>query len=101
MTGTQLSSQVYLKHDEASDSYYLFCLNSGKHYRLNGTGYEIVRLAQEGKDKSEIAKWIGETYNVAIEHCKRDIEELFRFLSENKLLNKLGGGYDEEQNEKG
>ena len=86
MKAPQLSSQVYLKHDEAAGSYYLFCLDSGRHYRLNETGYEIIRLTQAGKDKSEIAKWIGETYNVAIERCRQDIEELFTFLSENKLL---------------
>jgi Coenzyme PQQ synthesis protein D (PqqD) len=88
MKGTQLSSRVYLRHDGASGSYYLFCLDSGKHYRLNETGYEIVKLAQEGKDKFEIVKWICETYNVTTEDCKQDIEELFGFLSENKLLNK-------------
>lgn len=87
MKGSQLSSQVYLKHDEASGSYYLFCLDSGKHYRLNETGYEIVKLAQKGKDRFEIVKWISKTYNITIEDCKQDVEQLFMFLSENKLLN--------------
>ncbi|RZD17553.1 MAG: PqqD family protein [Candidatus Acididesulfobacter diazotrophicus] len=82
----QLSSQVYLKHNESSDSYYLFCLDSGRHYRLNETGYDIVKLIQEGKGKSEIAKWICKTYNITIESCEQDIDELFRFLSENNLL---------------
>jgi len=88
MKGSQLSSKVYLRYDQASGSYYLFCLDSSKHYRLNETGYEIVKLAQEGKDKVEIVKRMGETYNVTIEDCQKDIEEIFKFLSENKLLNK-------------
>ncbi len=88
MTDTLLSSQVYLRHDEVAGSYYLFCLDSGKHYRLNESGFEIVRLAQEGKGKGDIVKWMGETYNVTIEDCQRDVDEMFKFLSENKLLNK-------------
>jgi hypothetical protein len=77
-----------LKRDEALDSYYLFCLENGRHYRLNETSYEIIKMVQEGKNKSEIKKLIAETYNVAIDRCDRDIEELFGFLLENKLLYK-------------
>ena len=86
--GFQFSAQMYLKHDEAANSYYLFCLDNGKHYRLNETSYEIVKKIQEGKSKSEIVKWMEETYNVAIDLCTNDIEELFGFLLENKLLYK-------------
>jgi Coenzyme PQQ synthesis protein D (PqqD) len=82
----QLSAQVYLKHDEASNSYYLFCLDNGKHYRLNETSFEIVKMVQKGRKKNEIASWIHETYDVAIDICTKDIEELFSFLLENNLL---------------
>lgn len=88
MSSTKLSSQVHLRHDDAANSYYLFCLDSGKHYRLNETAYEIVKLVQEGKDKFEIMKLISEAYDVTVEDCKQDIEELFEFLSKKKLLNK-------------
>jgi len=83
-----LSEQVCLKYNEISDTYYLFCIKSGKHFSLNHTSYDILTLLQEGKDKDEIAKRISEHYNVDIKLCRRDIDELFVFLLSNNLLNK-------------
>lgn len=84
----ELSEQVYLKHNEVSDTYYLFCIKNGKHFSLNHTSYDILTLLQEGKDKNEIAKRMSEHYNVDIELCRSDIDELFVFLSKNKFVTK-------------
>lgn len=98
----QLSAQIYLKYDEASNSYYLFCLEDGRHYSLNQTSYEILKMMQEGKNKREIAEIMRKTYNVAIDRCIKDIEDLLDFLSRNKLLNlKRGVTVNEKQDEEG
>ena len=88
----ELAHQVRLKHDEATDSFYLFCIKTGEHYRLNQTSYEILMLLSEGKRKDEIVKWISESYNVKIEACEKDIDELFTFLLEKDLIQEKGRG---------
>ena len=34
-----LNRQVRLKHDEASDKFYAFCIDTGDHFTLNKTGF--------------------------------------------------------------
>ncbi len=84
----QLSGQVFLKHDEAANAYYLFCLDNGRHYRLNETSFEIASMIQQGRNRNEILTWFGENYDIDTNVCKRDIDEFIEFLSENNLLDK-------------
>lgn len=82
----KLCEEVYLKHDEGTDCYYLFCISSGKHFSLNETSYEILMLLKMGKDKQEIAEFISNHYNVTVDLCKKDIDTLIDVLQENNLL---------------
>ena len=59
-----LNKQVKLKHDEASDKFYAFCIETGDHFILNKTGYNILRYFDEGKDLTEIVELIHEESNV-------------------------------------
>jgi hypothetical protein len=49
-----LNSQVKLKHDEASDKFYAFCIDTGDHFTLNKTGFTILSYLDEGKSLEEI-----------------------------------------------
>ena len=49
-----LKSQVKLKHDEASDKFYAFCIDTGDHFILNKTGFTILNNLKEGKSLEEI-----------------------------------------------
>ena len=49
-----LNKQVRLKHDEASDKFYAFFIETGDHFTLNKTGYTILNYLKEGKDLDEI-----------------------------------------------
>jgi len=85
-----LAQEVYLKHDEASDNFYLFCTKSGNYYSLNRISYEILTLLQEGKNKAKIIKWISENYNISIKNSKEDIDELFNILLVKSLIIRKG-----------
>ena len=49
-----LNKQVRLKHDEASDKFYVFCIETGDHFDLNKTGFTILNYIKEGKSLEEI-----------------------------------------------
>jgi hypothetical protein len=51
-----LNKQVRLKHDEASDKYYAFCIDTGDHFNLNKTGFAILNILNEEKSLDEIVK---------------------------------------------
>jgi len=82
----ELSEEIYLKHDEGTDCYYLFCISNGKHFSLNKTSYDILMFLKMGKDKQEIAEFISNHYNITLELCKKDIDALIDVLKENNLL---------------
>ncbi|MBW2569889.1 MAG: PqqD family protein [Deltaproteobacteria bacterium] len=83
----ELSQSARLKHDEASDNYYLFCIKSGKHVRLNLTSYSILMLLEEGKNSDEIAASLCEDYDVDWGNSEKDIRKFLQFLSENGFIN--------------
>jgi len=49
-----LNKQIRLKHDEASDKFYAFCIDTGDHFNLNKTGFTILNYLKEGKSLDEI-----------------------------------------------
>ena len=49
-----LNKQVRLKHDEAPDKFYAFCIDTGDHFTLNKTGFTILNNLKEGKSLDEI-----------------------------------------------
>ncbi len=81
-----LSKDIRLKHDEASDNYYLFCIKTGKHIRLNIMSYEILRLLEQGKDRDTIIQFISDNYDTDQTTCAEDVDEFFRFLQKNGML---------------
>ena len=83
----KLSQSARLKHNEASDNYYLFCIESGKHVRLNLTSYSILMLLKEGKNLDEIAASLCEDYDVDWENSEKDIRDFLQFLSKNGFIN--------------
>jgi len=83
----KLSQSARLKHDEASDNYYLFCIESGNHVRLNHTSYSILMLLEEGKNPDEIAASLSKDYDVDLENSEKDISDFLQFLSINGFIN--------------
>jgi hypothetical protein len=51
-----LNSQVKLKHDESSDKFYAFCIDTGDHFNLNKTGFTILNILNVEKSLDEIVK---------------------------------------------
>jgi hypothetical protein len=49
-----LNEQVKLKHNEATDKFYAFCIETGDHYSMNKTGFIILNLLKEAKSLDEI-----------------------------------------------
>ena len=49
-----LNKQVRLKHDEASDKFYAFFIETGDHFDLNKTGFTILNYLKGGKNLDEI-----------------------------------------------
>jgi len=85
----KLSKDVRLKHDKASDNYYLFCIKTGKHTRLNTMSYKIVTLLEKEMDKDSILASISENYNIDKATCSKDIEDFLKFLQENEMGHEL------------
>jgi len=82
----KLSESVRLRHEKASDNYYLFCIKSGKHARLNAMSYEIATLLEKKIDKDSIIASISAHYDTDRETCSKDIEGFLKFLQENEMI---------------
>ena len=83
----KLSQSARLKYDKFSGNYYLFCIKSGNHVRINRTSYDILVLVQEGKNQDEIAAFQCKEYDVDLKNSQRDIHDLFQFLLKNGFMN--------------
>ena len=59
-----LNKQVRLKHDEASDKFYAFCIDTGDHFTLNKTGFTILNNLKESKSLEEIVTILTKEMNV-------------------------------------
>jgi hypothetical protein len=55
-----LNNQVKLKHDEAYDKFYAFCIDTGDHFTLNKTGFNILNILNEEKSLDEIVTLLSE-----------------------------------------
>ena len=82
----KLSKDVRLKHDKTSNNYYLFCIKTGKHAKLNSMSYEMIILLEKGMDEHSITTSISEKYDVDKTTCSKDVEDLFIFLQKNELV---------------
>ena len=83
----KLSQSARLKYDESSNFYYLFCIESGNHVRLNHTSYRILLLLEEGKNPDEIAASLCKDYDVDLENSEKDIIDFLQFLTKNGFIN--------------
>ncbi len=82
----KLSQSARIKHDEASDNYYLFSVENGNHVRLNKASYSILKQLEKGKIPDEIAASLCKDYDVDWENSKKDISDLIHFLSKNGFI---------------
>jgi hypothetical protein len=82
----KLTEEVRLIKDDASENYYLFCIQTGKHFRLNDVAYEMLKRLSDGKNRIEIVDCIVEHFDIDNSTCKMDLEALLSVLSENNLL---------------
>jgi hypothetical protein len=82
----KLSETVRLRHEEASDNYYLFCIKTGMHAKLNAMSYEIATLLEKKTDKNSIIAYVLEHYDTDRETCSKDIESFLKFLQENGII---------------
>lgn len=82
----RLAASARLKHDKSTNSYYLFCIETGNHVRLNNTSYQILALLEAGLSSNEIEMSICKEYDVAPDKIKKDILDFFEFLAENNFI---------------
>lgn len=82
----RLSKHVRLKHDESTNNYYLFCIKTGKHVRLNSMSYEISTLLLKGTNKDSIKEYISENYEINRATCSKDINGFLSFLEQNDMV---------------
>ena len=64
MKGYILNKQVRLRHDEAYDKFYAFCIETGDHFTLNKTGFTILNNLKESKSLEEIVTILTKEMNV-------------------------------------
>lgn len=76
----KLIPSARIKHDEALDCYFLFCIKSGNHVRLNATSHRILAFLKEGKNSDDITLSMNQEYDIDIETCKKDVEDFLQFL---------------------
>lgn len=81
-----LSKSVYLKFDESSGNFYLFCVSTGQHFKINKMGAVIWRLLEEGKGTKEIVRLISSKFSINIDTCADDIEAFLDYLKQKNLI---------------
>lgn len=82
----KLSKDIRLRHDKATDNYYLFCIKTGKHFELNTMSYKIVTLLEKGMNKDSIIASISKDYYADRGRCSKDIDDFLKFLQKNEMI---------------
>mgnify|MGYP002814180213 CR=1 FL=1 len=82
----KLAATARLKHDKSTNSYYLFCIETGNHVRLNDTSYQILTLLEKGLSSDEMETYICREYDVAQDEIKKDVLDFFEFLAKNNFI---------------
>ncbi len=82
----KLTDEARLMYNKSSGNYYLFCIQTGKHFRLNEISYNILKQLEQGKKQDEITEWIAGHYETDISTCNKDLDELLAFLELHELI---------------
>lgn len=73
-----------------SDESVILNYNKGEYFTLNEVGTFIwERLNESPRSVSELAKLISEVYDITVDDCQADIEEIIIELENEKLVEKV------------
>ena len=86
MKGYILNKQVRLKHDEASDKFYAFCIETGDHFTLNKTGFTILNNLKESKSLEEIETILTKEMNVNEKTVLTDTIQFLELSEKNGII---------------
>ena len=84
-----LDKQIRLKHDEASDKYYVFCIESGDHFELNKTGYLILDFLTDEQCLNDIVECIHKDKNAKIQYVRKDTIDFLKKSENNGIIVKI------------
>ena len=81
-----LNKQVRLKHDEAYDKFYAFCIDTGDHFTLNKTGFTILSILNEKKSLDEIVTLLSEEIIVDEKAVLKDTINFLELSKKNGII---------------
>lgn len=81
-----LNKQVRLKHDEAYDKFYAFCIDTGDHFTLNKTGFTILSILNEEKSLDEIVTLLSEDIIVDEKAVLKDTIHFLELSEKNGII---------------
>lgn len=81
-----LNKQVRLKHDEASDKFYAFCIETGEHFTVNKTGFTILNLLKQEKSLDEIVTTLSGEMNVDEKPVLTDTVDFLELSEKNGII---------------
>jgi hypothetical protein len=82
----KLNNQIRLKHDEASDKFYAFCIGSGDHFTLNKTGFTILNYLKEDKTLDVIVSLLSRDMNVKQKIIYNDVISFLELSEKNGII---------------
>jgi len=81
-----LKKQVRLKHNEASDKFFAFCIETGDHFTLNKTGFTILSYLNKSKSLEEIVTILTKEMNVNEKTVLTDIVQFLELSEKNGII---------------
>lgn len=81
-----LNKQVRLKHDEANDKFYAFCIDTGDHFTLNETGFTILNYLKDWKSQDEIVTMLTRRMIVKEKTVLTDTIQFLELSEENGII---------------
>ena len=81
-----LNKQVRLKHDEAYDKFYAFCIDTGDHFTLNKTGFTILSILNKEKSLDDIVTLLSEEIIVDEKAVLKDTIHFLELSEKNGII---------------
>jgi hypothetical protein len=81
-----LNKQVRLKHEEASDKFYAFCIDTGDHFTLNKTGFTILNYLKEDKTLDVIVSLLSGDMSVEGKIIYNDVIRFLELSEKNGII---------------
>jgi len=85
-TVISLSDSIVLQSLPNLDMHYAFNIETGDHYKLNSSGYWLLKKITQGCSSDSLVQEFVSEYGIDKKTAQKDIDDIMQFTLNNKII---------------